>query len=206
MAYDPAGGGPVSNPAVSYAVTAGGGGSKSQATRASSGGGSNRSGSVSKRKDRKAQTSKTKDVGSGTGLVTNDKTFGLDRPYLAWNTYPTAEETTPAVSTTSGSFVSLLTCAVEPQHPRIRVRVLGKTGAATTGEVRLVDRATGTVLAGPLVVGSAATVEGNLDGVLVAPTLSGAGAPMKVDVQARTTGGASSIGVLIIYAVGIGSA
>lgn len=203
MAYDPAGGGPVSNPSVSYATTAGGGGAKQQAVKS---GGGNRTGSVSNRKNRKAQTSKVKDAGSGTGLITNDKTFGLDRPYLAWNTYPTAEESAPTVTTTSGSFVSLLTCAIEPQHPRIRVRVSATTGAATTGEVRLVDRATGTVLAGPLLVGAAATVEGNLDGVLIAPTLSGAGAPMKVDVQARRTAGANTIGVVVIYAVGIGSA
>ena len=204
MAYDPAGGGPVSNPQVSYATTAGGGGSKTQAVKSS--GSSTRTASVAARNDRKATTSKTKDVGSGTGLVTNDKAFGLDRPYLAWNVYPTAQETTPAVTTTSAAFVALLTCAIEPQHPRIRVRVLAKTGAGTSGEVRIVDRATGTVLAGPLVVGAAATVEDNLDGTLVDPTLSGAGAPMRVDVQARRTGGANDIGVLIIYAVGIGSA
>jgi hypothetical protein len=169
-----------------------------------SGGSTNRAAAVNRRSAKKKQT-KVKDS-SGTNLITNDASgFGLKRPYLAWNSYPTAQETTPAASTGSGTFTALLTCAVEPQHPRIRVRVRAVTGAATSGEVRLLDRATGQVIAGPLVVGLATAVESSLDGTLVAPSLSGAGAPMKVDVQARITAGASTIGVLIIYVVGIGT-
>ena len=143
---------------------------------------------------------------SGTTLIANDSTgFGLKRPYLEWHAYPTAQETTPVDSTSSGSFVSLVTVSNEPQHPRIRVRVRAVTGAATSGEVRLVDRATGQVIAGPLVVGLATAVESNLEGALVAPTLSGGGAPMRVDVQARTTAGANTIGVLVMHAVGVGT-
>jgi hypothetical protein len=145
-------------------------------------------------------------------LVTNDVSgFGLQRPYITWNTYATNLETNPAaaavVSTTSGSFVSLLTCANEPQHPRIRVRVRVVTGAGTSGEVRLRDRLTGQVLTGTgvLVVGVAATVESNIDGTLVAPILTGAGAAMKVDVEARTTAGANTIAVLVVYSIGIGT-
>jgi hypothetical protein len=145
-------------------------------------------------------------------LVTNDSSgFGLQRPYIPWFTYATNLETNPAaaavVSTTSGSFVQLLTCAIEPQHPRIRVRVRVVTGAGTSGEVRLRDRLTGQVLVGTgvLVVGVASTVESNLDGTLVAPILTGAGAAMKVDVEARTTAGANSIAVLVVYAIGIGT-
>jgi len=145
-------------------------------------------------------------------LVTNDKSgFGLQRPYIPWNAYATNLETNPAaaavVSTTSASFVSLITCANEPQHPRIRVRVRVVTGAGTSGEVRLRDRLTGQVLVGSgvLVVGVASTVEANIDGTLVAPILTGVGAAMKVDVEARTTAGANTIAVLIVYSIGIGT-
>lgn len=143
---------------------------------------------------------------SGTNLVANDATgFGLKRPYLEWRAYPTAQETTPADSTSSGSFISLVTLSNEPQHPRLRVRIRAVTGAATSGEVRLVDRATGQVIAGPVAVGLATSLEVNLEGSLVSPTLSGAGAPMRVDVQARTTAGASTIGVLVMHAIGVGT-
>lgn len=143
---------------------------------------------------------------SGTNLNTNDASgFGLDRPYLGWNTYPTAQEASPPASTSSGSFVSLLTLSGEPQHPKIRVRIRALTGAGTSGEVRLIDRTTGQVIAGPTAVGVASAAEFDLEGALVAPTLSGAGAPMRVDVQARITAGANTIGVLVMHAIGKGS-
>lgn len=190
-------------PAVTFASStrsSGGGGGGGTGGRATG----NRS-SSRVRRQQKQQQAKVKDQ-SGTNLVANDASgFGLKRPYLAWNVYPTAEETAPARSTTSATFVALLTAAIEPQHPRIRVRVRAVTGAATSGEVRLRDRVTGQVIAGPLVVGTATTVESNLEGALVAPSLSGAGAPMKVDVEARTTAGASTIAVLVVYAIGVGT-
>ena len=37
------------------------------------------------------------------------------------------------------------------------------------------------------------------------PLLEGAGAPMRVDVQARITAGGSTIGVLVMHAIGIGT-
>lgn len=125
----------------------------------------------------------------------------LNRPYLGWHHYPTAEETTPPQSTGLGTFVALRTLASEPQHPGLRVRVRAVTGAGTAGEVRLVDRITGTVIAGPLIVGTATTVEANLEGTLVNPVLEVA---MKVDVEARITAGASTIAVLVVYVIGIG--
>lgn len=211
MAYSVESGAVPKVPAIAYAPGATAK-ARSQPARASSGGTSrsstNRAGSVAKRQQ-KITATKPRDQASGQALIAQDESFGLARPYIPWNVYAANLETTPAgpavMDTTSGSFVNLLTCASEPQHARLRVRVLAKTGAATTGEVRLVDRATATVLAGPLVVGAASTVESNLDGTLISPTLTGSGAPMKVDVQARTTGGGSNIGVLVVYAVGIGS-
>lgn len=187
-------GGAAATPVVTYAASA----SRSNA------GTSGRAASVRARRTARSQKKKIADT-SGTTLIGADAAgFGLDRPYLGWRIYRTIEETTPADSTSSASFVSLLTVAAEPQHPKIRVRVRVVTGAATSGEVRLRDRATGTVIAGPLVVGIATTVEGQLEGALVAPTLTGAGAPMKVDVEARITAGASTIGVLVLFALGKG--
>lgn len=213
MAFQPENGAPYTPQVIYQAprVSASGGGdgpTRTARTSSSSSGGGSRAASVKKRQQKKAQT-KVKDA-SGTSLVTNDATgFGLKRPYLLWNAYSTNNETNPAAapttSTTSGAFVSLLTLANEPQHPLLRVRFIVVTGAATTGEVRIVDRATGTVLGGPLVVGAAATVESSFDATLIAPTLSGAGAPYKVDMQARVTGGANSIALLVVYAIGIGT-
>lgn len=183
-------GGAASTPSVTYAASA-------------SGAPSNRAASAKARKASRSQK-KIADT-SGTELVGADAAgFGLNRPYLQWRVYPSVQETTPAEFTGSGAFVSLLTVAAEPQHPSIRVRVRVVTGAGTSGEVRLRDRATGTVIAGPLVVGIATAVEGSLEGALVAPTLAGAGAPMRVDVEARITAGASTIGVLVLYALGKG--
>jgi hypothetical protein len=150
------------------------------------------------------QTNAVRDA-TGTALITTDaKGFGLDRPYLAWSAYLTSQETTPPVNTTSATFVALWTCSAEPQHPKVRVRVLVVNGAGTSGEVRLVDRVTGQVISTVLTTG-AGTTEATLDGTLVAPSLSGAGAPMKVDVQARRTAGANSVAVLVVHVLGKGT-
>ena len=174
----------------------------------STGGAATGSGSATAARDARTayqQSIAVKDA-SGTSLSTSDaKGFGLDRPYLGLNVYPTAEETTPLQSTTSGTFVNLLTVSAEPQHPKWRVRVRVVNGAGTSGEVRLVDRATGQVISTVLVVGSAATVEADMDGTLVAPSLFGASSPMRVDVQARRTAGANSVAVLVMHAVGKGT-
>jgi len=196
MAYAPDGGGGAPKlPKVTFSTSV-----------TSSGGGGGAQSSEARRNKRKTVRAAKKVRGSdGENLVANDASgFGLTRPYLGWNTYPTSQET-PVLTTTSGTFVALATVAGEPQHPKIRVRVRAVTGAATSGEVRLVDRLTGTVVAGPLAVGLATTVESNLDGPLVAPVLAGAGAAMKIDVEVRRTAGASTIGVLVLYAIGIGT-
>ncbi len=192
-----------SSPAISFASSA-------QVARSTTSGGSSRTRSTARSRRAAKRNQKSVRDQSGTNLVTNDASgFGLNRPYLPWNVYATNLETAPGAapvtSTTSGAFVALLTCATEPQHPRIRVRIRAVTGAGTAGEVRLRDRATGQVLGAILVVGTAATVETNLDRTLVAPALTGTGAPMKVDVEARITAGANTIAVLVVYAIGIGS-
>jgi hypothetical protein len=151
------------------------------------------------------QASAVKDS-SGTSLSTTDAGgFGLARPYLEWGAYPTAQETTPPVNTTSGSFVSLWTCSAEPQHPKLRVRLRIVADASTAGEVRLTDRLSGNAISSVLSVGSGVTVETDLDGTLLSPSLSGAGAPMRVDVQARRTSGAGVIAVLLMHALGKGT-
>jgi hypothetical protein len=206
MAYSPENGSVPKNPSISYAPGATGQARQqaSSSGSSSSGGSTNRAGSVKRRQQLNQQT-KARDKATGQPLIQQDASFGLTRPYIPWNVYPFAQEAAPPVTTASGSFVSLMTCAIEPQHPRIRVRARVVMGASTAGELRLVDRATGTVINGPLIIGSGVTVETNLDGTLIAPTLSGAGAPMKVDVQGRVTSGGSNLALLVVYAVGIGS-
>lgn len=189
MAVDPGGtgGGAPSTPTVTYSSSIGTSSTDSLQAR---------------------QTSRTQKVvqdTSGTQLIGADTAgFGLNRPYLPWRAYRTVEETTPADSTSSGTFVSLITLASEPQHPKIRVYVKAVTGAGTSGEVRLRDRATGQVIAGPLSVGIAASVEGQLEGALVNPTLAGVGALMRVDVEARITAGVNTIAVLVMCDLGKG--
>jgi len=191
------GGSPPSLPAITFAP---------RAVSSGSTGGGTRSVTVRRQKRAVARQQKAVRGNDREALIANDKSgFGLKRPYLGWASYPTSQETTPAQSTGSGSFVALLTVAAEPQHPKIRVRVRAVTGAATSGEVRLRDRVTGQVIGSVLVVGLATTVEDALEGALVAPTLFGAGAPMKVDIEARITAGASTIAVLVVYAVGVGT-
>lgn len=192
MANDPGAGegsGSPSTPSVIYSASASG---------SSSG---NRTSSLAARKTARQQKA-LQDASGSVIIGADDGGFGLKRPYLDWRVYRTADETTPPEVTTSGSFVSLFTCASEPQHPKIRVRYKVVNGAGTSSEIRLVDRTSGTVVAGPDVIGSAVTQEGQLEGSLVAPTLSGSGAPMKVDVQARRTGGANNVTVMVIYAMG----
>lgn len=161
--------------------------------------------SVAQRQALRAAKSAT-DANSGTLLVGNATSFGLERPFLDWRVFKTADESSPPDSTTSGSFVALFTASSEPQHPKIRVKFKAVAGVGTTGEVRLRDRATGQVIAGPTVIGSGATVTATLEGSLVAPTLSGAGAPMLVDIEARRTGGVNTIALFIYHALGKGEA
>lgn len=163
------------------------------------------SASVQQRQTIRAQTTAA-DASSGTSLLGNASSFGLERPFLDWRVFKTADETTPPDATTSGTFVALFTASAEPQHPKIRVRVKAVGGAGTSGEVRLRDRVTGQVIAGPLVVGSGATVTADLEGALVNPTLAGAGAPMLVDVEVRRTGGVNTVALHVYHALGKGEA
>lgn len=191
MALPPDSGSP-STPSSTYAGAASGGNTSGfQAA------------SVTQRQTLRSITSAT-DAGTGTSLIGNSTSFGLERPYLDWRVFKTADETTPPDSTTSATFVSLFTASAEPQHPKIRVRFKAVAGATTTGEVRLVDRTTGVVIAGPTVIGSGATVIANLEGSLVAPSLAGAGAPMLVDVQVRRTSGANTVALHVYHAIGKG--
>jgi hypothetical protein len=200
MANDPGlGEGGTTQPIAAYAVSATGGTSSGTGTRTAS--------RTTRTTLQQAQA--VKDA-SGTNLSTNDSSgFGLNRPFHLWNVYETNLETDPAAtpvrSTTSGTFGALWTASSEPQHPKIRVRVRVVNGAGTSGEVKLVDRATGTTLSSVLVVGVAATVEADLEGALISPVLFGAGAPMRVDVQARRTAGANTVAVLVMHAFGKGT-
>lgn len=196
MANDPGAGegGSPSTPSVIYSSSASGSGGA---------GVTGRSGAVAKRKAARTQKA-LKDTSGEVVVGADEGGFGLSRPYLDWRVFRAADETSPPESTSSATFVALFTAMSEPQHPNIRVRVKAVTGAGTSGEVRLRDRATGTVIAGPLVVGIAATVEDQLEGALINPTLTGSGAPMKVDVEARRTAGANTISVLVLYALGKG--
>ena len=201
MANDPGAGegGSPTTPSIIYSSTATGGGGGTVV-----GGTTSRLSSVTARQTSRTTVKAVQDT-SGTVLSGADAAgFGLNRPYHDWNVYPTAEELAPSVSTTSATFEALFTCSAEPQHPNIRVRVKVVNGIGTSSEIRLRDRVSGTVVAGPLVVGDSVTIETSIEGALIAPTLSGAGAAMKVDVEARRTAGANTVSVYVTYALGKG--
>lgn len=207
MAFQPENGAAPRNPSVSYAPGAGSA-ARAQPTRSGAGGSSsaptNRAASVQRRAQKNAET-KPRDQASAQPLIEQAASFGLKRPYIPWNAYPTATEAAPADTTASATFVSLVTVAAEPQHPQVRVRVIIVNTSTAQSEVRLLDRATGTVLAGPVSTGAGLSQEAALTGTLINPTLTGAGAPMKVDVQARVTAGAGNVAVTVVYALGLGT-
>lgn len=125
---------------------------------------------------------------------------GLARPHLSWNMAPTSELLTipAAQSTTSATFTAVWTTYGEKQHPRLKIYVLTRTDAATTGEIQIRDGSTGTVIVAPVVLpandNSQRLLEGQLDGTF--------GDIKNVDVEIRRTGGAGTVAARLLLAEG----
>jgi hypothetical protein len=124
---------------------------------------------------------------------------GLARPYLSSDAWFGGTET-PAYTTTSGTFTTLQTLPWVKQHPRVTGHYLVQTGAGTTGELRLVDDSNTAI--GPIIsIGAAAFFYSSTTG-----SLSGRnGLETYLHWQARTTGGAGSIGVRGLCTFGVQS-
>lgn len=127
---------------------------------------------------------------------------GLARPHLNIN-FVEHSNTVPTVTTTSATFVPLFTGHYQKQHPRINVDVLARSSAGgTTGEVQLYDTNTG------LMLGSPAAVTSSFYGVLTLGPFDVDGdylEMIEIEVQARRTAGAGTIGVRVMCAYGEGT-
>lgn len=139
---------------------------------------------------------------AGNAVVADDTTSGqgLSRPFIPipfgeYIEYPTS-------TTTSATFVTMQRASIYKQHPKLLVRLLAQASAAgTTGEVRLWNSTTGEQIGTTLTVGSGAYIEtfiGGSDGVV-----NGAHEDiLDIDVQARRTAGAGTIGTRVLTAWG----
>lgn len=136
----------------------------------------------------------------GNAIVADDTTSGqgLSRPFIGipFGEYIEA----PTSTTTSGSFVTMQRATIYKQHPRLLVKLLAQASAAgTTGEVRLWNSTTSEQIGSTLTVGSGAYIEGFLGPGAV----SGAHEDvLDIDVQARRTAGAGTIGTRVLTAWG----
>lgn len=129
---------------------------------------------------------------------------GLGRPYLPFQFYEHSN-TVPVLTTTSGTFTSLQTGRFYKQHPRIRVEVLVRSSdGSTTGEVQLRN---GTDNIAPI-GGDVQTVAAGFYGLKTfgPHQITGNFLDLKeLEVQARRTGGAGTIGVRVYTAYGVQS-
>lgn len=126
-------------------------------------------------------------------LVSNDTNAnqGLATPYLGAPVVPWSQISNPPELTTSATFASIHRVHFSKQHPWIRVRVVTKVDAGSTGEIRLA--------VGGVAITSVVSLP---DGDYSYRTLEGpvAGAHLSyqtVDVDARRVTGAGNIRVLV---------
>jgi len=128
--------------------------------------------------------------------------IGLARPHIGIN-FVEHSATVPAITTTSGSLTPLFTGRFQKQHPRIQVDVLARSSSGgTTGEIQLYDVAAGLLLGSPVVVSS------SFYGVLTLGPLAYSGSHMstvELEIQARRTAGAGTIGIRVMNAYGVGT-
>ncbi len=135
---------------------------------------------------------------AGNAIVADDTTSGqgLSRPFVP---VPFADYDVPAVTTTSGTFTTLQRASIYKQHPRLIVHVLVQTSSGTSGEVRLWNATAGEQIGATEVIATNVYVQ----------TFIGPGAvngdheaPLDIDVQARRTAGAGTIGTRVLTAWG----
>lgn len=127
---------------------------------------------------------------------------GLARPHLNI-TFVEHSNILPTNTTTSGTLTPLVTARYQKQQPRIRVDVLARSSdGSTTGEIQLKDVGINTLL------GSPTSITAGFYGVVTLGPFDVAGAHMEtieVEIQARRTAGAGTIGIRVMNAYGEGT-
>lgn len=138
---------------------------------------------------------------AGTICVSNDSASGrgLATPYLAWNWLPWSEVITPPLTTVNATFEVVARCHAQLQHPRIRLLVIAKTEADTTGEAVLVQGST--IISNVLNIPAAANNYFWLEAVVDGPMF----AVGYIDLQARRTAGAGTVRLAIASVAGVQS-
>jgi hypothetical protein len=127
---------------------------------------------------------------------------GLGRPFLISSFAPTSEHDTPSVLTTSGTFEPLWTITGEIQHSNIRLSVLVKADAGTTGEIRLVDPVE-FALTGAEIIPVEAIADGEFAYRFMIGNFSGNfGESYQYDLEVRRVSGAGNVRVLLVYTMG----
>lgn len=127
--------------------------------------------------------------------------IGLARPYIHFNFVEHAN-TVPSITTTSGTFVPLGTGRFVKQHPYVTVEVLCRASdGSTSGEVQLYNTATATSL------GTATIALGDYSVKTLGPfaMVGTLFSYQELEVQARRTAGAGSIGIRVMNAYGVES-
>ncbi len=127
---------------------------------------------------------------------------GIGVPYLQYAARPTANLSTPSVSTSSGSFAAQWTIQGSYSHPHIQCLVLVQTSDGTTGgQIRLRDSTTG----GLFDTQSIPVGEFNYHYMVGDfPEPAGYAVGFKWDVEVLRNAGAGTIRTELIYAHGIG--
>lgn len=121
---------------------------------------------------------------------------GLATPWIPLRAIQSSEIASPSVTTTSASYTSLWRVYGPKQHPKISVAIIVKAIAGTTGMVRL--------SVGGTLIGSELTVT---DGMFAAEVLEASVSGyhtelLTIDVDAKRTSGAGTIGVSVAYSIG----
>ncbi len=124
---------------------------------------------------------------------------GAPTPYLATHPVPYGRVINPPETTTSGSFGALWRLHHRRQHPRIHVRVIVKTAADTSGEIRLT--CDGVDISGVLTAALGTNTYFDLFGTVPGSHMS----IQNIDVEARRTAGTGSVQVEVAICQGVQS-
>lgn len=131
-------------------------------------------------------------------IVSNDTVSnqGLATPYISSQATAWSRVLTPPELTTSASFATIYRIHMTKQHPRVRVKVVTKLDAGTTGEIRLA--------VGGVAISSTQTLP-DADysyRVLEGPIAGSHMAGVDVDVEARRLTGAGNVRVEVVTVEG----
>jgi hypothetical protein len=140
-----------------------------------------------------------RDADSNTLFAEDAIAGGLAAPLFGADAWYGVTEV-PAWTTSSATFVTLMTLSWRKQHPRVTAHYLARCSDGTTaGELRLVDGAGLTVAT--VVLGAGAYVVGSVTGSVSGTHL----ASQSLQWQGRVTAGAGTVGVRGLSTFGVGS-